>query len=450
MAMGREGEVQGDLMISWGEMPRSPGHVFYDRLQQLLADAGFDAFVEETCKPYYAPKMGAPSLPPGRYFRMHMIGYFEGLDSERGIVWRCSDSRSLGDFIRLGKRDKVPDHSWLSKTRSRLPHEVHEKVFTFVLKLVAEHGLVKGERIGVDGSTMEANAALRTIVRRDNGESYREMLTRMGKESGVETPTIDDLIRLDRKRKGKKLSNEDWTSKTDPEAKIAKMKDGSTHLAYKPEHAVDLDTGVIVAAPIHEADKGDTTTLDPTLKEAEKNLSAVGLAPTPGEPCDLVADKGYHSRDVLKGLDDGPWKTRIAEPRPSKGYSRWHGDDEARAAVYGNRNRLKSGVGREAMRKRGEIVERSFAHVLERGGMRRTWLRGRENVHKRYLVHVAGYNLGILMRALFGAGTPREAASAKNALLLVIQTNVAMAIVIVAEIDGEMALLAIVAAPEAD
>jgi len=450
MAMGREGEVQGDLMISWGEMPRSPGHVFYDRLQQLLADAGFDAFVEETCKPYYAPKMGAPSLPPGRYFRMHMIGYFEGLDSERGIVWRCSDSRSLGDFIRLGKRDKVPDHSWLSKTRSRLPHEVHEKVFTFVLKLVAEHGLVKGERIGVDGSTMEANAALRTIVRRDNGESYREMLTRMGKESGVETPTIDDLIRLDRKRKGKKLSNEDWTSKTDPEAKIAKMKDGSTHLAYKPEHAVDLDTGVIVAAPIHEADKGDTTTLDPTLKEAEKNLSAVGLAPTPGEPCDLVADKGYHSRDVLKGLDDGPWKTRIAEPRPSKGYSRWHGDDEARAAVYGNRNRLKSGVGREAMRKRGEIVERSFAHVLERGGMRRTWLRGRENVHKRYLVHVAGYNLGILMRALFGAGTPREAASAKNALLLVIQTNVAMAIVTVAEIDGEMALLAIVAAPEAD
>ena len=233
MAMGREGEVQGDLMMTWAEIPRSPGHVFYDRLQQLLAEAGFDAFVEETCKPYYAPRMGAPSLPPGRYFRMHMIGYFEGLDSERGIVWRCSDSRSLGDFLRLGKRDKVPDHSWLSKTRSRLPHEVHEKVFAFVLKLVAERGLVKGERIGVDGSTMEANAALRTIVRRDNGETYREMLTRMAKESGVETPTIDDLIRLDRKRKGKKLSNEDWTSKTDPEAKIAKMKDGSTHLAYK-------------------------------------------------------------------------------------------------------------------------------------------------------------------------------------------------------------------------
>jgi transposase len=352
MAMGREGEVQGDLMMTWAEIPRSPGHVFYDRLRQLLGEAGFDAFVEETCKPYYAPRMGAPSLPPGRYFRMHMIGYFEGLDSERGIVWRCSDSRSLGDFLRLGKRDKVPDHSWLSKTRGRLPHEVHEKVFAFVLKLVAERGLVKGERIGVDGSTMEANAALRTIVRRDNGESYREMLMRMAKESGVETPTIDDLIRLDRKRKGKKLSNEDWPSKTDPEAKIAKMKDGSTHLAYKPEHAVDLDTGVIVAAPIHEADQGDTTTLDPTLEEARKNLSAVSLAPTPEEPCDLVADKGYHSRDILKGFDDSPWKTRIAEPQPSKGYSRWRGDDEARKAVYGNRNRLKSGVGGEAAQTR--------------------------------------------------------------------------------------------------
>jgi hypothetical protein len=219
------------------------------------------------------------------------------------------------------------------------------------------------------------------------------------------------------------------------------MKDGSTHLAYKSEHAVDLDTGIIVAAPIHEADKGDTATLDPTLKEAEENLSAVGLAPTPDEPCDLVADKGYHSRDVLKGLDDGPWKTRIAEPQPSKGYSRWHGDDEAHAAVYGNRNRLRSGVGREAMRKRGEVVERSFAHVQERGGMRRTWLRGRENVHKRYLVHVAGYNLGILMRVLFGAGMPRETAATRNAFVFVIQTAQTIAFLILAESDAEMAAL---------
>jgi transposase len=171
MAMRREAEVQGDLMLTWAEMPRSPGHAFYDRLQNLLSEAGFDAFVGTECKSFYAPRMGAPSLPPGRYFRMHVIGYFEGIDSERGIAWRCSDSLSLRAFLRLASRERVPDHSWLSKTRSRLPHEVHEKVFGWVLALVAERGLVKGARIGVDGSTMEANAALRTIVRREDGET---------------------------------------------------------------------------------------------------------------------------------------------------------------------------------------------------------------------------------------------------------------------------------------
>ena len=450
MAMRRETGVQGDLLVTWSEIPRSPGHAFYDKLQNLLLEAGFDAFVEEVCKPYYAPRMGAPSLPPGRYFRMHMVGYFEGLDSERGIVWRCSDSWSLRDFLRLASRDNVPDHSWLSKMRSRLPHEAHEKVFGWVLKLVAERGLVKGERIGVDGSTMEANAALRTIVRRDNRETYRAMLTRMAQESGIETPTIDDLVRLDRKRKGKKLSNEDWASPTDPDARIARMKDGTTHLAYKPEHAVDLDTGVIVAAPIHPADEGDTTTLDPTLEAAASNLADIGLAPTPETPCELVGDKGYYSREGLKDLDGGVWKTRIAEPRPANGYLRWHGDEAARDAVYANRARLKSGIGRDAMRRRGEMVERSFAHILDRGGMRRAWLRGRENVHKRYLIHVAGFNLGILMRELFGWGTPREAASARNALLFVIQTEVAMVIVIVADIAGELAMLTVVATTGVD
>jgi len=265
----------------------------------------------------------------------------------------------------------------------------------------------------------------------------------MARESGVATPTIDDLVRLDRKRKGKKLSNEDWTSKTDPDAKIARMKDGSTHLAYKPEHVVDLDTSVIVAAPIHPADEGDTTTLPGTLEAATDNLAAVGLAPSAEEPCVLVSDKGYHSRQGLKDLDGGPWKTRIAEPTPANGYLRWHGDDEARAAVYANRNRLKSEVGKEAMRKRGEVVERSFAHVLERGGMRRTWLRGRENVHKRYLVHIAGYNLGVLMRALFGAGTPKETAAIKAVFLFVIQAAKAITVVLVAASDGDIEVLII-------
>ena len=325
MAMGRESDRQSDLMVTWAEMPRSPGHVFYDRLQEVLIAGGFDGFVETACQPYYAPKMGAPSVPPGRYFRMHMVGYFEGICSERGIAWRCSDSISLRDFLRLENREKVPDHSWLSKACGRLPREIHETVFGWVLKLVAVQGLVKGKRVGIDASTMEANAALRTIVRRDDGRTYREMLTQMAKESGIQTPSADDLVRIDRTRKGKKLSNQEWISRTDPEAKIAKLKDGRTHLAYKPEHAVDLDTGVIVAAALHPADNGDTTTIEGTLAAAEKNLAQIDAAPAQDEPSELVADKGYHSRAVLKDLNSGAWKTRIAEPK-QPGFSRWHGD----------------------------------------------------------------------------------------------------------------------------
>jgi transposase len=447
MALGRQGDRQGDLVVTWQEMPRSPGHIFYDRLQGVLIDAGFDAFAEATCKPYYAAKMGAPSIPPGRYFRMHMVGYFEGIDSERGIEWRCADSLSLREFLRLQTTERVPDHSWLSKTRSRLPQEVHEGVFGWVLARIAEHGLVKGERIGVDASTMEANAALRTIVRRETGETYREMLKRMAEESGIETPSASDLVRIDRARKGKKLSNADWVSKTDPDAKIAKMKDGTTHLAYKPEHAVDLDTGAVVAAEIHPADDGDTTTLPGTLKAAATNLAKVDRAPSTTATAELVADKGYHSRAVLKDLDGGVWKTRIAEPE-RKGFSRWHGDDAARTAVYANRNRLRSEIGKAGMRKRAEIVERSFAHNLERGGMRRTWLRGRENVHKRYLIHVAGHNLGILMRLLIGAGTPKQAAARGRAFLLVAHGDHTLAIVVFALDHAGLGILAVIVTAE--
>ena len=272
------------------------------------------------------------------------------------------------------------------------------------------------------------------------------MLTRMAQESGIETPTAEDLARFDRRRKGKTLSNADWESPTDPDARIAKMKDGTTHLAYKPEHAVDLDTGVVVAAPIHPADAGDTTTLSPTLEAAARNLEAVGLAPSQEEPCVVAADKGYHAREQLKALDGGVWKTRIAEPEPARGYLRWHGDVEAQRAVYANRARLKSGIGRETMRRRGERVERSFAHVLDRGGMRRAWLRGRENVHKRYLIHVAGFNLGVLMRALYGQGTPREAAEALYVLIFCFQAETMLVFGLIVAVTEEPAAIFIVEA----
>jgi len=448
MAMGRQEQRQGDLMMAWDELPRSPGHVFYDALQKLLVEAGFDAFVEEICKPYYGETMGAKSIPPGRYFRMHMIGYFEGIDSERGIEWRCSDSFSLREFLLLEGRDRVPDHSWLSKTRSRLSGEVHEQVFVWVLKLIAGKGLVKGERIGVDASTMEANAALRNIVRRKDGEGYREMLVRLARQSGIETPKVEDLARVDKNRKGKKLSNKEWKSASDEDARIARMKDGTTHLAYKPEHAVDLDTGAVVAAEIHCADEGDTTTISKTLDEAKANLAEVGAEPTSVNPAECIADKGYHSREVLKSFDDGPWKTRICEPE-KKGVSRWRGDDAARRAVTNNRTRLGSNIAKQGFKLRAEIVERSFAHVLDRGGMRRTHLRGRENIQKRYLLHVAGHNLSLAMRQIIGSGTPKEAASAGKAVLLLISAPGGPTVLLMTALAGDIAVcLAIVILPQ--
>jgi transposase len=325
---------------------------------------------------------------------------------------------------------------------------VHEAVFAWVLERLAEHGLVKGDRIGVDASTMEANAALRAIVRRETGEGYREMLERLAEESGIATPSAEDLVRLDRKRKGKRLSNAEWTSPTDAEARIAKLKDGRTRLAYKPEHAVDLDTGAIVAAEVHPADQGDTATLPGTLEAAEANLAAVGAEPTPEDPAELVADKGYHSREGLKGLEDGAWKSRIAEKKAT-GVSRWHGDEEARRAVYNNRARLRSGVAKEAFKLRAERVGRSFALVLDRGGMRRAWLRGRDNLKKRYLVHVAGHNLGLIMRLLVGAGTPREFLARASAHLLALATADGAVFVILAVATGtEAAMLVVSLQPE--
>jgi transposase len=448
MALGRQGERQADLMIGWAELPRSPGHAFYDRLQAILVGAGFDRFAEGECAPHYASRRGRPSIPPGRYFRMHLVGSVEGIDSERGLEWRCSDSLSLREFLRLGTTEPVPDHSWLSKTRARRPLEVHEAVFAWVLERLAEHGLIRGERIGIDASTMEANAALRAIVRRDTGEGYREMLGRLAEESGIATPSAEDLVRLDRKRKGKRLSNAEWASPTDPEARIAKLKDGRTRLAYKPEHAVDLDTGAIVAAEVHAADEGDTATLPGTLEAAEANLATVGAAPTAEGPSELVADKGYHSRDGLKDLEDGPWKSRIAEKKAT-GVSRWRGDAEARRAVYNNRARLRSGVAKEAFKLRAERVERSFALTLDRGGMRRAWLRGRENLKKRYLVHVAGYNLGLVMRLLVGAGTPREFLARASAHLLALATADGAVLVVLAVAAGtEAAMLVVSFQPE--
>src|SRR3954471_6353926 len=397
MAMGRlSNRLTAPRSGSRLAVDLAPRHAFYDWCNEVLAEAEFDEAVEMLCQPHYKDGVGRPSIPPGRYFRMLFVGQFEGLDSEREIAWRCADSLSLHRFLRLSDGETVPDHSTLSVTR--LPLEIHHAVFGLLLEIANKHDLVRAKRIGVDASTQDA--ALRRLVRRDTGEDYQEMLRRLAKESGIETPSAEDLIRFDRTRKGKTLSNADWASP--PDARIARMKDGTTHLAYKPEHAVDLDTGVIVA--IHPADQGDTHTLAATLEQAMLDL--VGLAPTPETPAEMIADKGYHSREGLKALEDSAWKSRISE-KEQKAFARWQGDDAARR--YNNRARLKSTVARQAFKLRAEKVERSFAFILDIGGLRRTWLRGTGNVEKRYLIQVAAHNLGLVIRHRFGAGTPRQA-----------------------------------------
>jgi len=340
----------------------------------------------------------------------------------------------MREFLLLDSKESVPDHSSLSRIRSRLSLELHQKVFSWVLEVLADAGLIQGERLGIDASTMEANVAMRTIVRRDTGEGYRQMLDRMAQESGMQTPSEEDLSRMDRKRKGKKTSNKDWQSPSDPDARIARLKDGRTRLAYKPENAVDLDTGVVLASEIHHADKDDTKTLNKTLDSAHDNLSALGKAPLSTSKTEVVADKGYHSREVLKDLEDSSWKTRIREPQ-SNTFHCWNGDTQARRAVYNNRNRLRSSKGRQSEKLRTELVERCNQHILDRGPMRRTWLRGRENVHKRYLLTVAAFNLSILMRKLIGAGTPKGAAKAPWSCLFGIQLNTDLYLIFAVSFD---------------
>ena len=346
--------------------------------------------------------MGRPSLAPGIYFRLLLIGYFEGLDSERGIAWRTADSLALRGFLGLALTEAPPDHSTISRTRRLIDVETHQAVFTWVLQRVAEAGLLQGKTIGIDATTLEANAALRSIVRRDSGEGYQEFLTRLAKESGIETPTREDLARLDRKRP-KKGSNDDWTHPHDPDARITKMKDGRTHMGHKAEHAVDLDTGAIVGVTVQGTDTGDTTSMVETLITAAEQVEAV-LPESDGIE-EVVGDKGYNSTERILDLERLGLRTYISEPkRPRR---RWHGNMEARNAVYANRRRVRGERGKLLLRRRGERLERPFAHLCETGGMRRTHLRGRTNILKRLLIHVSALNLGIVMRAAFGFGTPR-------------------------------------------
>jgi transposase len=424
MAMGKRGDEQEDLFVTHQQL-RSQSHPFYRAMNKVLGEKGFDRHVEGLCTKFYARRMGRPGLAPGVYFRCLLLGFFEGIDSERGIAWRAADSLSLRDFLGIPASKLTPDHSTISRTRRLIDLETHQAVFSWVLGVLDGAGLVKGKTLGVDATTLEANAAMRSIVRRDDGRTYQTFLEDLARASGIETPTREDLARLDRKRK-KKGSNDDWFNPNDPDAKITKMKDSRTHLAHKEEHAVDLDTGAVVAVTITGATDGDTSTIEGTLDAAVKNLDdarkiAGDESNRTHEPEEVVADKGYHSKMVLLSLHQEGWRTYVAEPQ--RGRQRWEGQEAERAAVYTNRRRKNGGRGRRLMRLRGELIERPFAHAFETGGMRRTHLRRHANIAKRLLVHCAGLNLALLMRVRFGVGKPRclqGRATALWAVLLVL------------------------------
>lgn len=435
MSMGRQEPSQGPMWIAHDEIQRGPGHRFYEKLNELLREAEFDRKAEELCAPYFNPDHtpGRRSIPPGVYFRMHLIGYFEGIESERGIEWRCADSMSLRQFLGLELTERVPDHSTLSRMRTRLPLEVHQRAFVLILGIVERKGLLRGRVSGVDSTFLRADASMKTIVRRDTNESYPEFIKRLAEESGMGNPTEEDARRFDRSRAGKKSSNKEWESATDSGARIAKLKDGRTRLAYKSEHVVDLETGALIGVSVHPADQSDTETIEETLEEAEENLRRVRSTDSlededdgaddngsPGGATDaersVVADKGYNKATLLRQLKERGYRTYIPERRQG-GKRRWadKGGRATAAAFYENRTRVKRKKGKALQRKRGELLERTFAHICETGGARRTRLRGRENVSKRYLLQASAANLGLVMRSLFGRGTPRGLAESLQA-----------------------------------
>ena len=413
--MGTRKPDHPPLWIAASDLPMSPGHPFSARLNAILDAAQFDRFVEKRCAAFYAPVMGRPSLTPGRYFRLLLVGYFEGIDSERGIAWRAADSLAVRSVLGLGLDAASPDHSTISRTRRLIDVETHRTVFTWVQQRLVDANLLRGKTVGIDATTLEANAAMRSIVRRDTGEGYVAFLTRLAVASGIKTPTREALARLDRTRK-KKGANSEWRSPSDQDARITKMKDGRTHLAHKAEHVVDLETGALLAVTLQGANVGDTTSLHETLIAAAEQVVAVQPpANTVGPIEELVGDKGYHSNATITDLQTLDVRTYISEPK--RGRRRWTDAPDAKRPVYGNRRRVRGRRGKRLLRQRGELLERPNAHLYDTGGMRRTHLRGHQNIFKRLIVHAAGFNLGLLMRTLVGVGKPRRLQGGASALV---------------------------------
>ena len=388
----------------------------------MLTEGKFDAHCESACAKFYHGRLGRPGLAPGVYFRLLLIGFFEGIGSERAIAWRVADSLSLREFIGYKRSESTPDHVTVSRTRRLLDEATQQAVFDWVLTEVARRGLLKGKTIGIDATTLEANAAMRSIVRRDTSESYVEYLKKLAEAAGIDAENGEAVRRMDRKRK-KRTSNKDWASPHDPDAEVMKMKDGATHMAYKAEQAVDLDTGAIVAITTQGGATGDTNSVAETLCAAGVSVAAqIATRTAAGKYVvneagveELVTDKGYHSGPCLVAMAAMGVRSYISEPKQSR--RKWKHKADQQAAVYANRRRVTGPRGKRLLRRRGEFLERPFAHQYETGGRRRVHVKGRDQVAKRVLIQAAACNIALILRTLTGAGTPKGSADARRLLI---------------------------------
>ncbi len=403
-------EKQEEMWVVAQELPKATPDRFYQRVNQTLEKIGFAEQVWTICEPAYAEasKGGRPGIDPVVYLKMLMVGFFENLPSERAIASRCADSLSIRGFLGYGLTDMTPDHSSLSVIRRRLSLEQFEALHIVLLRALYSHGLLKGRNLGIDSSVIEANASLRELRHRNDEKSYWEYVRQLAREAGVDDSDDKAVRRFDKKRPGRKTRNADWVNPHDPEAKVGRTKQGATDMVYKPEHVSDLDSGAIVQVEVRSGDAADN---DASLNQ--RVLSAVGVllevvpeAASEKVGTSVVADEGYFALEQIGQMQSFGIRTVIADPHARR--RRKDLPEPERKTLRRARAATGSASGKALLRKRGEHLERGFAHVLDHGGLRRATLRGRENLTKRHMVAALSFNLSLLLRGLFGIGTAKQ------------------------------------------
>ena len=407
MFYAKKKAAQSEFWIAADQVVTTGKRGFYAKLDETLEGFGFAAKVRELCAPAYDQSgVGRPGIDPAVYLKMLMVGFFEDLRSERAIAARCADSIAIRQFLHYELTEATPDHSSLSIIRQRLGGPVYEQVFTLVLSALQEHGLLRGRNVGIDSSVMEANASLRGLVNRNTGEAYWDYVKRLAAQSGVDPEDHAAVRKFDRKRP-KKMSNEEWENPDDPDAKIGPKKDGATDMIYKPQSVVDLDTGAIVGAEVLPGDQADHQEIATSILEAQQNINAAcGHHREELTVQTATADKGYFAVGQLQALQQEQIKTVIGDPVNHRRMDKLEPAEQKAVKAAGRSTQSK--YGKELLGKRGQHIERAFAHILDCGGMRRATLRGLQNLQKRYKLAAAFYNLSQLMRQLFGVGTPKQ------------------------------------------